>query len=128
MFSNTTNSKKQGSVGIAAAIFYFSKCNHTVLLPITDSQSYDLVVDLESSLCRVEVKTTNTKTPSGCYVACLKSSGGSKGFQYGTVKESRADLLFILTGSGDQYLIPVTEDLPSSSITLGPKYEEYKLM
>lgn len=58
MFENAINSKKQGDIGMCYAIAYFSKMGYTVNIPITDSQDYDLIIDREGKLLKVQVKTT----------------------------------------------------------------------
>ena len=51
------NTKKQGDVGLGAAIAFFSNLGYTVATPLTDSQNYDLVVDMDEGLKKVQVKT-----------------------------------------------------------------------
>ena len=106
MFTKCKTSKEQGNIGLAQAIAYFTSMCYTVCTPLNDSQDYDLVVDIDNILHKVQVKTTNYKVPSGSYQACLKSSGGTKGKIYSTVSEGNCTLLFILCGNGDRYLIP----------------------
>jgi hypothetical protein len=55
------NSKKQGDVGMGVAIGYFAARGITVCIPLTDSQDYDLVIDLDDVLKKVQVKTTTSK-------------------------------------------------------------------
>jgi len=126
MFTNCKTSKDQGNIGIASAIAYFSSKCYTVSIPLNDSQDYDLVVDIDNTLHKVQVKTTKHKAPSGAYSASLKNSGGSSGIIYGRVCESNCSLLFILCSNGDKYLIPDSVFKENtSSITLGEKYFDY---
>ena len=37
------NSKRQGNIGIGAAIAWFTVHGYTVSIPLTDSQDYDLI-------------------------------------------------------------------------------------
>jgi HJR/Mrr/RecB family endonuclease len=55
------NTKKQGDVGLGQAIAWFTRNSYTVSLPLTDSQDYDLIVDKDNVLYRVQVKTTSNK-------------------------------------------------------------------
>jgi hypothetical protein len=41
MLKNQENSNKQGNVGLAEAIAYFTRFGYTVSIPLTDSQKYD---------------------------------------------------------------------------------------
>ena len=51
------NSKKQGDAGLGQAIAYFTSQGYDVSLPLTDSADWDLIVEMESGLKRVQVKT-----------------------------------------------------------------------
>lgn len=46
------NSKKQGDAGLGEAIAYFTRLGYTVQLPLTDSQDYALVVDIDGNIIR----------------------------------------------------------------------------
>jgi hypothetical protein len=126
MFDSSFNTKQQGNVGIGSAIAYFTMQKAVVCLPLNDSQDYDLIVDINGTLYKVQVKTTRHRAPSGSYAATLKSSGGTSGVVTGNVASSGADLLFILTQSGTRYLLPrEVFSLVKSEITLGDKYKDY---
>lgn len=121
------NTKQQGDVGLARAIAYFASAGHTVCIPLTDSQAYDLVVDIKGKLTRIQVKTT-TYIRNGSYTVSLTTKGGNRSGQ-GRIKEldkSAVDAVFILTGTGEMYLCPV-EILPKSSLTLTQDRDQYKL-
>ena len=51
---NQKNSRKQGDVGLGRAIAYFTSEGFTVCLPLTDNQDYDLVVEKENGLKKIE--------------------------------------------------------------------------
>jgi hypothetical protein len=123
MFLNT---KKQGDWGLGAAINYFTEIGYGVLVPLTDSQDYDLVVDSGSGLYKIQVKTTTFKSKSGNYFISLTVKGGNR--SYSTIKpfdNAAVDFVFVLTADNDRYLIP-TGTL-GSSITLSGKYLQYKV-
>lgn len=125
MFNKTTNSKKQGDVGLGYAIAHYSRMGYTVCLPMTDSQDYDLIID-DSELKRVQVKTTKCKAPSGNFTANLRVSGGNKSGN--TVKNfdnTKVDLIYILTESGIAYSIPSIDLTNVNSITLSKAYDKY---
>lgn len=48
----------QGNVGLGRAIAYYTEKGYTVMLPLNDTQKYDLVIDKDGLLQRVSVKTT----------------------------------------------------------------------
>lgn len=129
MFENSKNSKKQGDTGMGYAIAYFSKLGWTVSIPITDSQDYDLIVDNEDSLLKVQVKTSKCKNSYGIYQVSLKTCGGNRSGQ--TIKkfnENSSNLLFVLLENGEMYLIPKEDIKGSTSISLGVSMSKYKIV
>lgn len=124
MFKNT---KKQGDAGIGIAVGWFAANGHTVAIPLTDSQDYDLVVDLDG-LKRVQVKTTTYKEPSGNFFVSLTVKGGNRSGK-GKIKRfdsSRVDYIFIVTAAGENYLIPANKC--GQTLTLNASiYGEFKL-
>lgn len=114
------SSQAQGNIGMGRAIAYFTSKGNTVSLPLNDCQDYDLVVDIDGALSKVQVKTTRYKAPSGNYIVSLVSSGGSKGEIYHRVVDSSCDLLFVSSEDGEDYIFPV-ENLPRKCLTLIPE-------
>ena len=108
MFKNAINSKKQGDIGLGSAIQYFSRMGYTVLLPLTDSQDYDLAIDDGCAIRTVQVKTTSYKSRNNIYSVGLKMQGGNskKNKIHKLANEIKYDILFILTSSGERYIIP----------------------
>ena len=121
------NTKQKGNLGLAAAISYFINSLYTVAIPLNDSQAYDLIIEKNGSLFKVEVKTSEQISRDGVPVVSVKSSGGTYGKTYSNVATSTADLLFVHHLTGGNWLIPVTPDLPMVSINLGAKYLRYKV-
>ena len=105
------------------AIAYFATIGATVSLPLTDSQEYDLIADVDGKLSRVQVKTTNFVKREHYYVE-LRTKGGNKSGTGKTKKfdPSMVDQLFILTGDGKQFLVPTKELKNINSLTLTEKY------
>ncbi len=131
MFQNCKNTKKQGDVGLGICISHFCSLGYTVSIPLTDSQDYDLIVEIpELGLQKVQVKTTNSKSPSGKYVVALRITGGNSksNFVNKLNTEIVYDQLFVLTADGDKYLIPknIIKDI-KTSINLSGNYLQYKL-
>lgn len=122
------NSKKQGDVGVGVAIGWFASQGHTVCIPLTDSQDYDLVVDM-GGLWRVQVKTT-TCIKKGKYEATLRVCGGNRSGT-GRVKKFSAasvDFVFVLTGGWDKYLIPSKVIDGKGAVSLCSRYEQYRVV
>jgi hypothetical protein len=122
------NSKKQGDAGLGIAIGWFTEQGYTVCIPLTDSQDYDLVIDIQGRLQKVQVKTA-TRYRYGGWVSDLRVKGGNKS---GTGKTkvfdpTQIDLLFIITGDRTLYLIPSVSVQGQATISLGSKYTEFKV-
>lgn len=122
------NPRKQGDIGVGAAIAWFMGHGYDVCVPLSESQPYDLVVDDGERLQRVQVKTTTAKSPYGRYHVELRTLGGNQ--SYHTVKHfdsSRIDLLFVLTDEGDRYVIPAESLTTRSGINLGSRYHRFRV-
>jgi hypothetical protein len=122
------NTKKQGDVGLGVAIAYFTQASFTVCVPLTDSQAYDLVVEKENVVWRVQVKSTTFKSRSGNYFVSLTVKGGNRS-GIGKIKKfdgSKVEALFISTGDGSRYLIPSSK-IETQTITLCEEYSIWKV-
>lgn len=126
---NQKNTKKQGDVGLGIAVGYFASQGITVSLPLTDSQDYDLVVDVEGELKRVQVKTSrHSPKNNGKYQVGLRTLGGNRSWS-GVCKKfdpTKVDLLFVLTADDKKYLIPSDCIKAKSAIMVGGEaYKEF---
>jgi len=118
------NTKKQGDVGLGAAIAYFSRIGNTVNLPLTDSQDYDLIID-DGKLKRVQIKTCTYKR-NKYFTVSLSVKGGNRSAT-GKIKnfdKSSVELIFIKT-SDKEYVIPTNMLKIKSVITLDKRYDKY---
>lgn len=119
--------KQRGNCGLGIAIGYFSTNGYTVSIPLNDTQDYDLLIDRNNEIKRVQVKYTSCKTKYGNYQVALKSCGGTKGTTYKTVIDTNVDYVFIATDKLDMYLIPKSEINNKSTLNLCDKYKKYKI-
>ncbi len=124
MVFNTNKEKGNSSLGIAIA--YYTSNGYIVSIPLNDTQDYDLVVDKDNVLKKVQVKSTACKTKYGNYQVALKSCGGTKGKTYKTVIETKIDELFILTEDLGIYIVPIEEINNKSTLTICEKYDQYR--
>ena len=97
---NYKNSKKKGDAGVGVAIAYYTKLGNTVSIPITDSQDYDLIIENDKGLQKVQVKTTKSGNVG------LRVLGGNAGTvqKFGT--DVIYDILFAVCDDGTAYEIP----------------------
>lgn len=127
MFSNTNTWTKQGDVGESRAIYEYTRMGYTVSRTLFDSAKYDLIIDVNSILYKVQVKTTTHKTVSGIYVAALKTCGGNRSFNTSRARDdSDYDILFVLADNGNCWSIPSNE-LPRTSVHLTSRFDKYKI-
>ena len=124
---NFKTNKEKGNSGLGMAIAYFTTNGYTVSIPLNDTQDYDLIVEKENSLQRVQVKATGCIGKGKNYQVALKSCGGTKGRTYKTIVNTNIELIFILTEDKDMYLIPKEDIDNKSTLSLCNKYEKYKV-
>lgn len=117
------NSKKQGDIGVGYAIAWLSSKGYTVSIPLTD-----LVVDINNTLSRVQVKTTKSKK-YGNYLVGLRTCGGNQSWNKVCkfLDKTKIEYLFILTEESICYFIPTSEVQTKSTICLNNKYEKFKV-
>ena len=121
--------KEKGRAGLCFAIAYFGSNGWNVSLPLNDTQDYDLIIEKNNIFQKIQCKATGCKNKNDTfYIVKLRSTGGNGGNKiYGTVKDSSADLLFVLTKEKQMYLIPINEITQSTSLTLNSDYDQYKI-
>tara|TARA_B100002019_G_C20696068_1_gene323403 strand:+ start:90 stop:473 length:384 start_codon:yes stop_codon:yes gene_type:complete len=117
------NSKKKGDFGVGQAIAYYTKKSYTVSIPITDSQDYDLIIENENGLQKIQVKTTSNGSVN------LRIMGGNSGTVQKFGNEVVYDILFAVCDSGEKFEIPKEEfrkHKNSLSLLCG-KYDQFKI-
>ena len=85
------------------------------------SRFYDLLVDKEGVVSKIQVKATGCKTKNNIYQVSLKSCGGTKGKEYKTIINTDVDYIFIVNTELSMYLIQIIEIHNKSTINLGKK-------
>lgn len=69
---------KAGSIGEVSVMKFFILRGFEIYSPISDNSKYDLLVMKDSSVYRVEVKSTSRKRSNGRYEVQLKSVRSNK--------------------------------------------------
>ena len=124
---NFKTNKEKGNTSLGIAIAYYASNGYTVSIPLNDTQDYDLIVDKDNVLKKVQVKSTACKTKYGNYQVALKSCGGTKGKTYKTVIDTNIDEVFVLTEDMNMYVLPIEELNNRSTLNICKKYKEYKV-
>ena len=86
------NSKKQGAIGVAFAISHYTAQEYAVFIPVSDTSRFDLIIEKDGKLSRVEVKTTKSK------LIDLRTSGGNQSWNkvYKKISSEDCDKVFCL--------------------------------
>jgi PD-(D/E)XK endonuclease len=125
------NSKKQGDAALGQAIAYFTMLGYDVALPLTDSADWDLIVEMEDGLKRIQVKSSFQLTKTGVMMFCCDVKGGNQSFSKPakTIQSQGWDLIFLHhMVTGKQALIPKEVLITKGQINLGStqcKYKQY---
>jgi len=123
MLKEHTNPKIKGTVGLGHAIAYFTRKGMMVALPLNDSQPYDLIIEIDGLLRKVQVKTSTSNA------IALRTMGGNQ--SYHTAKlfdHSSCDYVYGLLDNGDSWLVPTSTFSNKTSLKLtDKKYDMYKL-
>lgn len=124
------NPRQQGAIGVASAITWFTSNGYEVFTPIGEPSRFDLVVvDPEGCPHRVEVKTSTYRGPKGSYSVRISTCGGNRSWT-GLVKTfdpDEVDLLYVLTDSGEEYVIPSSCVRARTRLSLGPAMEHFRV-
>lgn len=123
------NTKEQGDIGVAHAIYWYTLQGYKVSIPNTDSTRYDLIVDKHGKLYRVQCKTTFFKTPSGNFEVGLRTHGGNQSWnkQSKYINADETDIVWVTTEDRNGYEFPVDVCAGRASLTLNAKLEYYKV-
>ena len=123
------NSKQKGDLAVAQCIAQLSLMGYEILLPLGDRKPYDLVVDQEGELKKVQVKYAGIGTLDQCR-AQLRLVGGNKTRLKARYYQSGDfDLLFVYTERGEKYLIPWEDLRARNNIEIErPKYKKYLIL
>lgn len=99
------------------AIAYFLAHDYEVCLPIGDKRDYDLIVEKNGKLARVQVKYAGWYASNSRHQVALRVMGGNQSFH--TAKRYAPDafeFLFVYTAKGDTYLLPWEGEIISRAV------------
>ncbi len=129
---NYSSTRKQGDAGLGRAISYFTRNGYTVAIPLTDSQDYDLIVEIDGHLKKVQVKTGTMflgKKKDIPVVYAVTNGGNQTGKgKSKLIPDQHWDLLFCWHIVADvTYLIPKEEITSKNQINLGKTYAKFEV-
>jgi hypothetical protein len=122
-------SKEKGDLALSQAISYFMLHGYEVCLPIGDKRSWDIIIEKEGNLQKVQVKYAGLYSRDSKCKAGLRITGGNQSY-FSTKKyaDNDFDILFVYTERGDKYSFPWKEILVRNELTVEDnKYQQYKV-
>ncbi len=106
------NTKERGDIAVGQAIAYFIQKGYEVCLPIGDKRDYDLVIEKEDKLQKVQVKFAGLYSRGNVCKVGLRITGGNQSFLVSKkYRESAFDILFVYTEKKEIYVLP-WKDVP----------------
>ncbi len=94
------NTQHKGDTATAQCIATFTKKGFDVLIPLTESASYDIALDTGEGIVRVQVKYSSNKE-----VDLRNIHSNAKGYVVKKAKKNSYDWLYVLHESGEEYLV-----------------------
>jgi hypothetical protein len=131
-FSKSKNPKNLRFSAVSFVTHWFMERGYMVSIPI-EPTTYDLVVESDEGLKKVQVKTTNFRYKGKWMVAInrrvydssAKPNAGGKTRKIAYSKKD-ADIIAAVTGEHNLYLIPIGKGLPKHLI-LDLKYKNFQI-
>lgn len=123
-------SKAKGDTALVHAIQYYVTSGYEVCLPIGDKRPYDIIVEADGKLKRVQVKYAGYYTKVAQHKVALRITGGNQS-RYIAKKYSNEDFdeLFVYTANGRKFILPWDRITARNELNIEhPKYSEYEIV
>jgi hypothetical protein len=119
--------KERGDKALAQAISYYLSNGYEVNLPVGDKRSYDVVIEKDGHLERVQVKYAGYyPAKKRCFVG-LRVTGGNQSYHYAKkYSDDEFEILFVYTEKGKRYHIPWSGVKARSELSIdNQKYDRF---
>ena len=93
------DTQRKGDIAVAQAIATFTRLGYDIALPLTESAAYDLLVDDNNKVQRVQAKYSGYKE-----VDLRRIHSNSQGYVVKKTKANVYDWLYVLKSDGKEYL------------------------
>ena len=93
--------QKKGDIAVSQAIASFTRLGYDVSIPLTESAPYDLIIDINNRLIRLQVKYTSSLLGE---VDLRNIHSNSTGYIVKKYSPNTYDWLYVLKKSGEEYL------------------------
>lgn len=123
------NTKMKGDLAVAQAIQYYMSNGYEVSLPIGDKRPYDIIIEIDGLLQRVQIKYAGFYTGIGQHKAALRITGGNRSSNNAkTYDKKDFDILFIFTANGRKFSLPWKDVKSKNEINIEhSKYRQYEV-
>ncbi len=121
--------KEKGDLAAAQAIHYFMTHRYEVCLPIGDKKPYDIIIEKDGVLARVQIKYAGYYNGDKKYKAALRSMGGNQSYHSAKkYADTDFDVLFVYVENGRKFVIPWPELPIRNSLAIeASKYAQYEV-
>ena len=92
--------QRKGDIAVTQAIADFTKLGMDVSVPVSESTAYDIVVDDQCDLRRVQVRYSKSND-----VELRRIHSNSNGYVIKKTKNRAYDWLYVLRPGGERYLV-----------------------
>lgn len=111
--------KRVGNIGEAKAIAWFVEHGISVSIPFGDNERYDLVIDYNGKLEKVQVKTSSYCPNSGCISFKLHSSTYHTSNKQNRAYENDVDSFVLCDLINDSlYYVPISQVIGKKNINI----------
>ena len=112
------NSKTKGNISEAKALFEFQKYNIPVALPWGDNERYDMIVEFNGKLNRIQVKTANEEINGSIKCYCRSSKNHTTNKSLDTYEDEIDYFVFYNQTRDIIALVPIEDTHGCKSIAL----------
>ena len=123
--------KEKGDIALGQAVQYYLSTGYEVCLPIGDKRDYDLIVEKNNVLQKIQVKYAGLypSKRSTCRVG-LRITGGNQSFHYAkSYTDNAFDTLFVYTARGQRFVLPWADVTARNELYIEhPKYSQYLIV
>lgn len=122
--------KEKGDLAVANAIHYYMTNGYEVCLPVGDKRPYDLIVEINGLLKRVQVKYAGYYSGIKQHKVALRITGGNQSFNsYKKYGDNDFEELFVYAANNRKYLIPWSKITARNELNIeNIKYSEYEIV
>jgi len=130
-FARQALDERLRSAAIGEAVSWFLQRGYVPSLPVEPTR-YDIVVESDEGLKKVQVKTTTRQKNGRFQVGVSRMEYRTTVTTTANGRRSRVaympgdvDFFFVVTGAGDRYLIPIDVVGSRAVLSLGEKYQAF---